>query len=97
MVSLSFMRLSRIWQASLILGIGAGVYGANPGITKRERMEEAEHILVDNDGTNKAGFFDVISPCGHLVNVDAKEQPTAQWVRLAFHDAINFDKNAVTG
>ncbi len=63
------------------------------GIDIRDRMEEMEHILVDNAGTNSDGFVDAVTPCSNYVGFASNatirgEQSSAQWVRIAFHDFV---------
>lgn len=63
------------------------------GIDLRDRMEEMEHILVDNTGTNSDGFVNAVTPCSNYVGFASNttirgEQSSAQWVRIAFHDFV---------
>lgn len=65
------------------------------GFTTRDMMEEMDRLMVET------GFMSVINPCStppvaSITNFTG-EQNTAQWVRLAFHDAITADVTAGTG
>jgi hypothetical protein len=72
------------------------------GIDVRDMMEEMEHILVDNRGTNSDGFVAAVTPClnyvGFASNASIRgEQSAAQWVRAAYHDFVTADLAAGTG
>jgi len=63
------------------------------GIDLRDKMEEMEHILVDNRGSDSDGFVNAVTPCLNYVGfasdaTDRGEQSSAQWVRFAFHDFV---------
>lgn len=62
-------------------------------------MEEMEHIMVDNFGTNNDGFVNAITPCSKYVSGSSKtgQQTSAQWVRFAFHDMVTHDASSGTG
>ncbi|KAG7091589.1 hypothetical protein E1B28_010610 [Marasmius oreades] len=51
-------------------------------------MDELEHILVDNEGFNDAGFKRAITPCTNYIQGPQTlgRQTSAQWLRVAFHD-----------
>ncbi|KAF3012589.1 hypothetical protein E8E14_005591 [Neopestalotiopsis sp. 37M] len=85
--------------AQLLLGSASAYYN---GIDPRDIYEEMEHVLVDNGGTNSDGFVNAVTPCSNYVGFASGgskrgEQSSAQWVRLAFHDAITADIAAGTG
>ena len=72
------------------------------GVERRDQMEEMEHLLVDNLGTNSNGFIAAVSPCLNYIGFasdpkDRGEQTSAQWVRFAFHDFVTADRVAGTG
>lgn len=69
------------------------------GIDPRDVIEEMEHLLVDNFGTNADGFVAAITPCSkYVTGADTVgEQSTAQWVRMVFHDFVTADLDAGTG
>ncbi|KAK6197264.1 Oxysterol-binding protein OBPa [Pestalotiopsis sp. IQ-011] len=72
------------------------------GIDPRDIYEEMEHVLVDNSGTNSDGFINAVTPCSNYVGFSSGgskrgEQSSAQWVRMAFHDAITANLAAGTG
>lgn len=62
------------------------------GIEQRDMMEEMEHILVDNGGTNSDGLVNAITPCSNFAtgNRNQGEQTTAEWVRIVFHEYVHF-------
>jgi hypothetical protein len=75
---------------------------AQAQITQRDSMEEMEHLLVDNFGTNSNGFIAAVSPCTNYIGfasdpADRGEQTSAQWVRFGFHDFVTADVAAGTG
>jgi hypothetical protein len=85
--------------AQLLVGSALAYYN---GIDPRDIYEEMEHVLVDNGGTNSDGFVNAVTPCSNYVGFASGgskrgEQSSAQWVRLAFHDAITADIAAGTG
>ncbi|KAJ7155090.1 heme peroxidase [Mycena filopes] len=62
-------------------------------------MDELEHLLVDTDGFNDAGFQKAITPCTNYVSGSQLlgRETAAQWVRVAFHDFATADVQAGTG
>ncbi|ETS86444.1 hypothetical protein PFICI_00272 [Pestalotiopsis fici W106-1] len=85
--------------AQLLLSSASAYYN---GIDPRDIYEEMEHVLVDNSGTNSDGFINAVTPCSNYVGFASGgskrgEQSSAQWVRMAFHDAITADLAAGTG
>lgn len=83
-----------------LLAIAASSVIANiNGIDQRDMMEEMEHLLVDNGGTNSVNFVSAVSPCSQYItgNQFQGEQTSAQWVRFAFHDFVTADLKAGTG
>jgi hypothetical protein len=54
-----------------------------------KKYEALEHLLVDNVGTNDAGFAAAVTPCSRYVqsavNTTGRES-AAQWQRVLFHD-----------
>ncbi|KUJ07877.1 heme peroxidase [Mollisia scopiformis] len=75
---------------SILFGI---VNAQTNGISLRDKMEEMEHIWVDNAGINSDGFVNAVTPCSNYVGfasdaTDRGEQSSAQWVRVAFHDFV---------
>ncbi|TVY88213.1 WSC domain-containing protein [Lachnellula willkommii] len=77
-----------------------GSFSQLNGIDIRDKMEEMEHILVDNNGANSDGFVNAVSPCSSYVGrngPDSGEQSSAQWVRFVFHDSVTANLAAGTG
>jgi hypothetical protein len=69
----------------LALGLSAGATYQWPD----KRYEELEHILVDNAGTNDAGFAAAVTPCTRYVSsplTTTGRETAAQWQRVFFHD-----------
>jgi hypothetical protein len=95
------MGLSVLSLPGLLLILGAAWPAAadRDGIAIREIMEEMEHVIVDNQGHNSDGLANAINPCSNFIGgtSSAGEQSTAEWVRLAFHDAVTADVSAGTG
>lgn len=62
-------------------------------------MEEIEHILVDNVGTNSVGLVGAVTPCSNYASgaSTAGESTSAEWVRFAFHDFVTANVAAGTG
>ncbi|KAJ7101959.1 heme peroxidase [Mycena epipterygia] len=62
-------------------------------------IDELEHLLVDTDGFNDAGFQKAITPCTNYVSGSQLlgRETAAQWVRVAFHDFATADVQAGTG
>ncbi|KAJ7477946.1 heme peroxidase [Mycena galericulata] len=62
-------------------------------------VDELEHLLVDTDGFNDAGFQKAITPCTNYVSGSQLlgRETAAQWVRVAFHDFVTADVQAGTG
>ena len=84
----------------LIFSIGA-VAQLN-GIDQRDKIEEMEHIWVDNGGTNSDGFVNAVTPCSNYIGFASSganrgEQSSAQWVRFVFHDSVTANLSAGTG
>lgn len=72
------------------------------GVTTQERMEELEHIMVDNGGFNSDGAFGAITPCSVYSfpggsSQDQGEQTTAEWIRVIFHDFVTGDVSSGVG
>ncbi|RDW92072.1 hypothetical protein BP5796_01466 [Coleophoma crateriformis] len=88
---------------SFFLPLFVTLVGANTnGIDERDIMEEMEHIMVDNGGTNSDGFVAAITPCSNYVGFASNatirgEQTSAQWVRIVFHDFVTANLAAGTG
>ncbi|RDW79676.1 hypothetical protein BP6252_04314 [Coleophoma cylindrospora] len=88
---------------SFFLPLFVTFVGANTnGIDARDIMEEMEHIMVDNGGTNSDGFVAAITPCSNYVGFASNatirgEQTSAQWVRIVFHDFVTANLAAGTG
>lgn len=85
----------------LLPGSGWALSDSN-GISARDRIEEMEHIIVDNGGTNSDGFVAAITPCSTYLGFAANatnrgEQSSAQWVRMVFHDFVTANVEAGTG
>ncbi|KAF5366138.1 hypothetical protein D9757_010957 [Collybiopsis confluens] len=62
--------------------------------------EELEHLLVDQEGFNRGGYFKrAITPCTHYVNGDQTlgRMSAAQWLRTAFHDYATANIHDGTG
>jgi len=77
-----------------------GSFSQLNGIDMRDRMEEMEHIWVDNNGANADGFVGAVSPCSNYVGPNGQnrgEQSSAQWVRFVFHDSVTANLAAGTG
>lgn len=92
--------LYRILPAAQLFMSSASAY--YNGIDPRDIYEEMEHVLVDNSGTNSDGFINAVTPCSNYVGFSSGgskrgEQSSAQWVRMAFHDAITANIAAGTG
>ncbi|KAJ7715824.1 heme peroxidase [Mycena metata] len=62
-------------------------------------IDELEHLLVDTDGFNDAGFQKAITPCSNYVSGSQLlgRETAAQWIRVAFHDFATADVKAGTG
>lgn len=62
-----------------------------------------EHILVDNWGAHASNFSSAITPCNNYVTevgeaaVKSGRTTAAQWMRVAFHDAVTANVTAGTG
>jgi hypothetical protein len=85
----------------LLPGSGWALSDSN-GISARDRIEEMEHIIVDNGGTNADGFVAAITPCSTYLGfasdaTDRGEQSSAQWVRMIFHDFVTANIEEGTG
>ncbi|CZR56980.1 related to beta-1,3 exoglucanase precursor [Phialocephala subalpina] len=73
-----------------------------PGIDREDMIEEMEHFLVDNTGTNSVPIVAAVSPCSNYAGfasdpTNRGEQTSAQWVRFAFHDFVTGNVAAGTG
>ncbi|TVY22534.1 WSC domain-containing protein [Lachnellula hyalina] len=83
-----------------LLMFSTGSFSQLNGIDMRDRMEEMEHIWVDNNGANTDGFVGAVSPCSNYVGPNGQnrgEQSSAQWVRFVFHDSVTANLAAGTG
>ncbi|KAJ6509857.1 heme peroxidase [Mycena vulgaris] len=62
-------------------------------------VDELEHLLVDTDGFNDAGFQKAITPCTNYVSGSQLlgRETAGQWIRVAFHDFATADVDAGTG
>ncbi|KAJ7726756.1 heme peroxidase [Mycena metata] len=62
-------------------------------------IDELEHLLVDTDGFNDAGFQKAITPCSNYFSGSQLlgRETAAQWIRVAFHDFATADVKAGTG
>ncbi|KUJ21869.1 heme peroxidase [Mollisia scopiformis] len=73
-----------------------------PGIDRQDMIEEMEHYLVDNAGTNSVPIVSAVSSCSNYAGFASDpqnrgEQTSAQWVRFPFHDFVTADVAAGTG
>lgn len=86
-----------VFQALLLAA--NSVFADTNGISSRDILEEMEHIMVDNFGTNSDGFVNAITPCSKYVSGSSTtgEQTTAQWVWFSFHDMVTHNATAGTG
>lgn len=83
-----------------LLMFSTGSFSQLNGIDIRDKMEEMEHIWVDNNGANSDGFVNAVSPCTSYVGRNGPssgEQSSAQWVRFVFHDSVTANLAAGTG
>ncbi|TVY40053.1 WSC domain-containing protein [Lachnellula occidentalis] len=83
-----------------LLMFSTGSFSQLNGIDIRDKMEEMEHIWVDNNGANADGFVGAVSPCTNYVGRNGPnegEQSSAQWVRTVFHDSVTANLAAGTG
>lgn len=62
-------------------------------------VEELDHLLVDNEGFNNAGFSRGVTPCNIYIQgpQTTGRQTSAQWMRVAFHDFATADIHSGTG
>lgn len=87
------------------LALLSAVHAYYNGITTQERVEEIEHVMVDNGGFNSDGAFNAITPCSNYFSPggpgassqDKGEQTTAEWVRIVFHDFVTGDTSSGLG
>jgi hypothetical protein len=73
-----------------------------PGIDRQDMIEEMEHLLVDNLGTNSIPIVSAVTPCSNYAGFASNpqyrgEQTSAQWVRFAFHDFVTGNVASGTG
>ncbi|KAJ7689952.1 heme peroxidase [Mycena rosella] len=83
----------------LALTLGASVFSAVAAKWPNHIMNALEHLLVDTDGFNDAGFQKAITPCTNYVSGSQLlgRETAAQWVRVAFHDFATANVQAGTG
>jgi hypothetical protein len=76
------------------IGRSAGQALDENGVSLAEKVEAIELRLLQ-PGTMDFG----VNTCGHLLNDNPNkgEQTAAQWVRIAFHDAVTHNKNTGLG
>jgi hypothetical protein len=58
-----------------------------------KRYEELEHMLIDNTGTNDAGFAVAVTPCTRYISsplTNTGRETAAQWQRVFFHDVYAY-------
>lgn len=82
-----------------LLGAAGLASATLDGIDVRDMIEEMEHIMVDNFGTNSDGFINAVTPCLNYAtgSADQGEQSSAEWVRVIFHDFVTANTAAGTG
>ncbi|ROV88739.1 hypothetical protein VMCG_10049 [Cytospora schulzeri] len=89
-----------IWRLGVFLlssHAHAAFYYPNP------QVSFLEHILVDNWGAYASNFSSAITPCNNYVTevgeaaVKSGRTTAAQWMRVAFHDAVTANVTAGTG
>ncbi|KAF8181865.1 heme peroxidase, partial [Mycena galopus ATCC 62051] len=82
-----------------VLILLAGVWSLASGTWSNPVIEELEHLLVDTNGFNDAGFQKGITPCTNYVSGSLLlgRETAAQWVRVAFHDFVTANVKAGTG
>jgi hypothetical protein len=79
--------VSLIWCASW------GVWGAQRGISLRDKMYSIEGKLV-----GETDVLAAVTPCSFFLgDANTGEQTSAEWIRLIFHDFITADVAAGTG
>ncbi|TVY62831.1 WSC domain-containing protein [Lachnellula suecica] len=89
-------------RAAPLLMFGAVACAQFNGIDIRDKIEEIEHLWVDNRGTNSDGFVGGVTPCANYIGFASNgrnrgEQTSAQWVRMVFHDSVTANLAAGTG
>ncbi|KAJ7754154.1 heme peroxidase [Mycena maculata] len=77
----------------------SGLYSQVTATWPNYVVDELEHLLVDTDRFNDAGFQKAITPCQNYVNGSQLlgRETAAQGVRVAFHDFVTANVQAGTG